>query len=206
MPAGASQAASFSVEQLTQEYLHALIADCEKLPLGTIHVTLENAEHEASISLEDVYIDLDVRPRSRGKDTMLSRGKTEATPDDIQAEREPQRVPIVEALTNENLRRIVLLGEAGSGKTTCVHYLTIALSSIHLNVITKKPLPEDSSLARYFPIRLILRDVTIPPDTKMDGVDILWNSLRADLTKKSAGNRLTCYFLICKHGSKPRPA
>jgi formylglycine-generating enzyme required for sulfatase activity len=164
--------ASVSIEQLTQEYLHALVADCEKLPLGSIHVTLEKAEHEASISLEDVYIDLDVRPRAREEKEMQAE------------EREPQRTPIIEALADEKLRRVVLLGEAGSGKTTCVHYLTIALSSIHQNITTKKPLPAGSTLARYFPIRLILRDVTIPTDRKTCGVDILWNALRGDLTKK----------------------
>ncbi|MEK6751340.1 MAG: SUMF1/EgtB/PvdO family nonheme iron enzyme [Chloroflexota bacterium] len=167
--------ASFSVEQLTHEYLQTLAAECEKLPLGTIHVTLEKAEHEASISLEDVYIDLDIRPRTRGQQ---KEKEMEA------AEREPQRIPIAQALEDEKLRRVVLLGEAGSGKTTCVHYLTIALAAIQQNVIAKKPLPKDSTLARYFPIRLILRDVTIPTDIKTDGVDILWNALRADLAKK----------------------
>lgn len=167
--------ASDSVERLTHEYLQALAAECEKLPLGTIHVTLEKAEHEASISLEDVYIDLDIRPRARGQQ---KEKEMEA------AEREPQRIPIAQALEDENLRRVVLLGEAGSGKTTCVHYLTIALSAIQQNAIAKKPLPEDSTLARYFPIRLILRDVAIPTDIKTGGVDILWNALRADLTKK----------------------
>ncbi|MBI5822539.1 MAG: SUMF1/EgtB/PvdO family nonheme iron enzyme [Chloroflexi bacterium] len=164
-----------SMEQLTHEYLQALAAECEKLPLGTIHVTLEKAEHEASISLEDVYIDLDIRPRARGQQ---KEKEMEA------AEREPQRIPIAQALEDAKLRRVVLLGEAGSGKTTCVHYLTIALAAIQQNAIAKKPLPENSTLARYFPIRLILRDVAIPTDTKTGGVDILWNALRADLTKK----------------------
>jgi hypothetical protein len=99
-----------SVEQLTQEYLQALTAECERLPLGAIHVTLEKEEREASISLEDVYIDLDVRPRQRGKDAMSLRGKAEAIPDGIQEEREPKRTPILEALADEDLRRVVLLG------------------------------------------------------------------------------------------------
>jgi len=70
-------------------------------------VTLEKAEHEASISLEDVYIDLDIRPRARGRE---ARGQKELEA----AEREPQRTPIVQAFEDEKLRRVVLLGEAGS--------------------------------------------------------------------------------------------
>jgi len=79
-----------------------------------------------------------------------------------------------------------LRGEAGSGKTTCVHYLTIELASVHQKVTAKKPLPEGSKLAQYFPVRLILRDVAeyIPSEVKADGVDILWNALRGYLTKK----------------------
>jgi formylglycine-generating enzyme required for sulfatase activity len=188
--------ASYSVEQLTHEYLQALAAECEKLPLGTIHVTLEKAEHEASISLEDVYIDLDIRPRSRGQQKEKEMEL---------AEREPQRIPIAQALEDEKLRRVVLLGEAGSGKTTCVHYLTIALSAIQQNAIAKKPLPEDSTLARYFPIRLILRDVAIPTDIKTGGVDILWNALRADLTKKIGKEQADLLFPHLQNRIKTTP-
>jgi len=176
--ANAPQDPPVSTEQLTQDYLQALIDDCEKLPLGTIHVAFEEAEHEASISLEDVYIDLDVRPRTRGERAPKEMESTERE--------EEQRIPIAEALGDEALRRVVLRGEAGSGKTTCVHYLTIELASVHQKVTAKKPLPEGSKLAQYFPVRLILRDVAeyIPSEVKADGVDILWNALRGYLTKK----------------------
>ncbi|GAB4542445.1 MAG: SUMF1/EgtB/PvdO family nonheme iron enzyme [Anaerolineales bacterium] len=169
--------APVSIEQLTHDYLEHLKRDCEKLPLGTIHVKFSEVENESSISLEDVYIDLDVAPRSRKE-----RGQKEME----SMERQERRVSIVEALNDKSLRRAVLLGEAGSGKTTCVHYLTLALASIQQKAISKMPLPEDSALARYFPVRLILREAAteIPDDEKTDSVDILWNALKTYLIKK----------------------
>ncbi|MCX6056754.1 MAG: SUMF1/EgtB/PvdO family nonheme iron enzyme [Chloroflexi bacterium] len=167
-----------SVERLREKYLKSLADRCEKLPLGTIHQTLEDAEHDVSISLENVYIDLDVTPHMREE-----RGQkiTEMN------ERAPQRIPIIEALEDEKMRRVVLLGEAGSGKTTCVNYLMIALSAIQQKMMTEKPLKQDSPLANYFPVRLILREVAseyIPSDVKKGGVDILWNALRGQLERE----------------------
>jgi formylglycine-generating enzyme required for sulfatase activity len=169
-----------SKEELVLAYLRNLAQECDKLPLGVIHRNFQEFAKEDSILLQNVYTDLDIQLRSFAnysqKDIQLEEGQ------------QFQRIPVLSALADNKLRRVVLLGDAGSGKTTCVHYITFALSMIQQKLVgAENLLPENSRLTHYFPIRIVLREVAarhIPLNIQAGNVDILWNALHADLIKR----------------------
>jgi formylglycine-generating enzyme required for sulfatase activity len=168
-------------EELTFAYLRALASECSELPLGIVDPRFLEKAGKDSITLPGVYIDLDVQPPSTEERT---KQKTEEPI--FERERE-NRVPVLEALTDPTLRHLVLLGDPGSGKTTCLHYLTYALSLSKQNDPSASELfPENWQLKSFFPIRLVLREVAaqhIPAGIKKGSPEIIWNALRAELVR-----------------------
>jgi formylglycine-generating enzyme required for sulfatase activity len=168
-------------EELTLAYLRALASECSELPLGIVDPRFLEKAGKGSITLPGVYIDLDVQPPSTEE-------RTKQKPEESIFDREREnRVPVLEALTDPTLHHLVLLGDPGSGKTTCLHYLTYALSlSQQKDPSASELFPEDWQLKEFFPIRLVLREVAarhIPAGTKKGSADIIWNSLRAEITR-----------------------
>ncbi|RJP49664.1 MAG: NACHT domain-containing protein [Anaerolineaceae bacterium] len=188
-------------DDLTQVYLRHLAQDCEKLPLGFIHRDFQ--ENEGKVLLHDIYTDLDVKPPIKDKEYQKRRNEEEFA--EVFLERE-HRVPVLEALTLPNKQRIVLLGDAGSDKTTCVHYLAAALAELRQNTKTHSPLPE--ALTRHFPIRLILREVAsahIPPNARDGNVDVIWKALRGDLTKRLGADQAAGFFPVFQKRVQSEP-
>ncbi|MBK6434156.1 MAG: SUMF1/EgtB/PvdO family nonheme iron enzyme [Anaerolineae bacterium] len=170
------------VEVLLAAYLRSLAAECSRLPLGLIDTEFVRSSGESPVLLADVYVDLDVVsvPAERTRDERslalhLARGK------------EGDRTPLLEAIAVATKRRIVLTGDAGSGKTTFVNYLTYLLA-------THSPaLPQ--ALADALPVRLLLREVAarqIPLDARQGAAAMIWAALRDDLRQRlgeTAGDR-----------------
>ena len=179
--------------ELKLAYLRALASECSELPLGIVDPRFLEKAGKDSITLPGVYIDLDVQPPAGEEGTKQK-------PDENIFDREREhRIPVLEALSSQpTLRHLVLLGDPGSGKTTCLHYLTYALSLSQQNDPTANKLfPENWRIKGYFPIRLVLREVAaqhIPAGAKKGSVDILWNSLRAELSRLLGNEISTALF------------
>lgn len=187
-------APAVSAEQLQKDYLRILSSQCKKLPLGAIHPNMEEAERKLMISLEDVYIDLEVLPPARSE-RQMERGE------------EARRVSLPLALQKKKLRRVVVTGDAGAGKSTFVNYMLIALAAPYLNEAAKKPLPKGSTLAGMFPVRILLREAAaqIPAGAKTADVNFLWNALRSDILKKFQCDDAETLFARLKHLIETQP-
>ncbi len=168
-------------KELILAYLRSLASECSRLPLGVVDPRFLEKMQDDSLSLSGIYIDLDVQPPfEEGEEKHKAKEEFQF----LERERN-NRVPVMEALNDERLRHLVLLGDPGSGKTTCLHYITLALSLARQDdSAAENLLPEDWKLKKHFPVRLILRDVAaqhISADLKKGNADVVWNAIRADL-------------------------
>jgi|GEM_PF-3568443 len=142
---------------LEAAYLRAVYADAARLPLATI-IQNEAEGADAALTLDGVFTGL-LTKRSVILNEEPLIAKTRSTPGS------PSH------LLAKN-RRMVLLGDPGSGKSTFVNFLALCLAGEHLgypaNLTTlKQPIPReeeeeefpnDWNLGALFPVRVILRD------------------------------------------------
>ena len=179
-------------EELLRAYYHALAAECARLPLGVVDPKFAAPGREGEVSLHQVYVDLDVVApvREEAEDThawglRLARGEGD------------RRTPLLEALATPAATHAVLLGDAGSGKTTFVNYLVYRLAAAASDKDTQaEDLP--APFQGLWPIRLLLRDVAtyVPAEAACGTAVMLWNALRADMAARlneAAAERLLPY-------------
>jgi hypothetical protein len=140
-----------------QAYYRCLAAQCSRLPLGVIDVERVRTGSDNAIPLPAVYVDLDVvsaPPRQADSQETDGADAGQAWAWRMARGEGSERTPLLDALLQPAAARAVLLGDAGSGKTTFVNYLTYLLA-------TDAPsLPEQ--LRGRLPVRLILREVAGP--------------------------------------------
>ena len=166
------------VDTLLKAYYRSLAAECSRLPLGVIDVEFVRTSRKGDVPLPDVYVDLDVTTPPKpdeGEDRRDWALRLEKGDGD-------NRTALLEAITHENNQRAVLLGEAGSGKTTFVNYLTYLLAT------ESETLPE--TLQGLLPVRLILRQVAaqhIPTQNTDGGAHLLWDALEGDIARRLGG-------------------
>ena len=163
-----------STGNLLAYYYRWLAVECRRLPLGVIDSDWLGGEQQ-TVPLPDVYVDLDVTysapseaESQRGWALRLMRGLGEG------------RLPALDVLAREP--RAVLVGDAGSGKTTFVNYLTYLLAQP--DAPAANALPE--ALRGRLAARLVLRDVAaehIPADARRGEAAMLWQALEADLAR-----------------------
>ncbi len=156
---------------LLAAYLRSVAHECGRLPLGLLDPDFATPGAEAQVTLRNVYTDLDVVSPPPGEEEghrfwgmRLAKGE------------EGARTPVLEAIAQPESPYLALLGEAGSGKSTFVNYLTSALSG------EGEGLPD--ALKGLLPIRIILRNAHIPLETGGGTEVLLWNALRADLAER----------------------
>ena len=156
---------------LLAAYLRSVAHECSRLPLGLLDPDFAMPGAESQVTLRNVYTDLEVVSPPRGEEEShrfwgmrLAKGE------------EGARTPVLEAIAQPDIPYLALLGEAGSGKSTFVNYLTSALSG------QGEGLPD--TLKGLLPIRLILRNAHIPLETGAGTEVLLWNALRADLVER----------------------
>ena len=157
-------------EILYQAYLSSLAGDCGRLPLGVIDSQFRGGV-ERAVGLSEVYVELDVtrtaRPEEAGEERAwawrLVRGEAS------------ERVPATQAVAREDGRCFVLLGEAGSGKTTFGHHLCHALAQ-------GGDVP--AGLDGLVPVRFVLREAAawhLLAAAEDGAAGSLWDTLGADL-------------------------
>lgn len=167
-----------STEDLLRGYYRALAQECRRLPLGVVDPRFVQLGDKGKVSLVEVYTDLDVVSAPRADDEAaarwgwrLARGES------------GERIPLLQAITEPSARRLVLVGDAGSGKTTFVNYVAYSLAEA-LADGTPPPLPD--ALHGALPVRLLLRYVAhqIPENGTRGCADLLWQALRADAAER----------------------
>jgi formylglycine-generating enzyme required for sulfatase activity len=187
-------------EALLRAYYRALAADCRHLPLGVVDPKFVRPGREGEVSLNEIYVDLDVvaSPRDEGEDTRqwglrLARGEGR------------ERMDLLEALAQDDARYVTLLGDPGSGKTTFVNYVTYLLADAASRDATPPLLP--ASLRDLWPVRLVLRDVAahLPLDASCGRAAMLWDAVAADIAArlgKVSARRLLPYIQarLLRHG------
>jgi formylglycine-generating enzyme required for sulfatase activity len=180
-------------EDLLAAYYRCVAAECSRLPLGVIDTQFVRASQggptggEQAIPLPDIYVDLDVvapveerKRNARAWALQLARGEG------------GERTPLLDALARPAAARAVLLGDAGSGKTTFVNYLAYLLAA------DPARLPEP--LRGQLLVRLTLREAAarcIPADATQGAAEMLWDALHADIAAqlgKPAADKLFPYL------------
>ena len=167
-------------------YLRYLANVCNVLPLRVIDPQYASPTGETA-TLSDVYTNLEVTTTSEVKDDHHKSRERE-----IQfAEREKaRRLTVLEVVSDPKLRRLVLLGDPGGGKSTFVNYLAFCLARHWLEPEAKwlERLP-DWTLGALMPVRVILRDwvawVSDAPQSRnarQPNAQSLWDFLKHDLT------------------------
>lgn len=156
-------------------YLRSLALECSKLPLGLLDEQFANRN---PLLLKDVYIDLDVLEMYLDRTKELHLLKRE-----LEQPKGGERVPLIDAIAGKKMRRIALLGVAGSGKTTFTNYLTYLLTRAYTED-KQADLPE--ALRGLVPVRLVLRKAAahIPLGVECGEAEMLWNALEEDLKNK----------------------
>ncbi len=181
-------------DELMRAYLRALANECCRLPLGIVAPRFLDSNRESGVRLSDIYVDLDVQPPARER---AARGKRD---EPLEMEARSERTPILNALADPQLTRLVLLGDPGSGKSTFVQYLAFALAQIHLREPNADALlPAEFTARTLFPIRLVLREVAaqhIPPNASRGNAPMLWDALHSDLTARLGADAARALFPV----------
>ena len=164
-------------DKLLEVYYRWLAEECRRLPLGVIDAKFVRTNVDETVPLPDVYVDLDVVPSTpqeeetkRGWALRLARAGTDAG----------GRIPALDALAEQT--RAVLIGDAGSGKTTFVNYLTYLLAQP--GSLAAGALPE--ALRGRLALRLVLREAAadhVPADSEQGDADMLWRAVEADMAR-----------------------
>lgn len=168
------------LDVLQAAYLRAVADECSRLPLGILDPKWVRTTQQKQIALPDVYVDLDVVTPALGRDQdehalalRLARGAGD------------DRTPLLQAVAASAGRTLVLLGDAGSGKSTFVSYLTFLLAA-------NSP-AAPTALAGLLPVRLLLREVvawqaparrTRVAANTADAGQLLWDALKADVGRR----------------------
>lgn len=153
-------------------YYRALANECRRLPLGVIDVKFVQTSGEQPLPLPDIYVDLDV------VGALAERGDERTWAGRLARGEGRDRIPLMEAVTDPRRRHLVLLGDAGSGKTTFVNYLTYLLA-------TQDP-AAPAALHQALPVRLLLRDVAadhIPADAHKGSAQMIWRAMQDDMRR-----------------------
>ena len=169
-------------KELLAAYLEWLTGECHNLPLGLIDIRFVDAVGKQSVTLTDVYVDLDVVAPAED-DKRAGKGKTPSAQEVrtwalqlVRGEGGGGRTSLLDVLSDPKSSHIVLLGEAGSGKTTFVNYLAYLLASGSADT--------PAALRGLLPVRLTLRDVAarhMPGAAAHGEAQWIWEALRADI-------------------------
>ncbi|RRR74395.1 MAG: NACHT domain-containing protein [Candidatus Viridilinea halotolerans] len=119
---------------LHKAYLAYLIHELRLLPV----IPIKNSDRTTRLPLQDVYVQLRVIERAQSEQFQrMMQGEQERTRSDAKQEAPDERVfalfgqplpPGVATFPGERVTRMLLIGDAGSGKTTTLHYGALVLA------------------------------------------------------------------------------
>ncbi len=164
---------------LFEPYLRRVAVECNQLQyLGDISKFYANPTEERTLTLADVYTRLETtrtvereQPEpERSEFSFLERERT-------------RRETVLEAVSADEAQRVVLLGDAGSGKSTFVNHLAFCLAQARLgDKLDWLEKLQGWTFGALIPVRVVLRELMAQTDlTREPTADVLWDFIRADL-------------------------
>jgi predicted NACHT family NTPase len=163
---------------LLAAYYRDLAAECSRLPLGVVDPRFAQPGTRTEVSLPSVYTDLHVVsiPREEGEDERRY-GLRLARADG------GERKALLDLVTGDRGGRVVLVGDAGSGKSTFVDYLAYRLA---VAFVGDEDIDLPSVLQGLLPLRLVLRRAaaSIPLEASEGQGEILWKVIADDVARR----------------------
>jgi formylglycine-generating enzyme required for sulfatase activity/energy-coupling factor transporter ATP-binding protein EcfA2 len=167
-----------------EPYLRRAAEDCNQLQyLGNIDKQYADVTRERALTLMDVYTRLET--------TGLVERKEDQGPKEFQQEirasflerEKPRRLTVIQTVSETDAPRIVLLGDAGSGKSTFVNHLAYCLAQARLgDKLDWLEKLQGWTFGALLPVRVVLRELMAQTDlTREPTADVLWDFIRADL-------------------------
>ncbi|MEE8586305.1 MAG: SUMF1/EgtB/PvdO family nonheme iron enzyme, partial [Acidobacteriota bacterium] len=140
-------------EELRNRYCGRLVSECNRLRLTTIDVKAATRPEAAELELSEVFTSLDVIESQRLED-LQEEGRASLT--GLESQR-LGRMPATAAVSR--WKRLVLLGDPGSGKSTFVNYLSLCLAGDWLGEkVNASSLGEAWKAPRLLPVLVVLRE------------------------------------------------
>jgi class 3 adenylate cyclase/Mrp family chromosome partitioning ATPase len=142
--------------RLLLRYLIEVWESSVGLKLTTIDLKAVGSREAAELDLAAVFTDLDVHDAPGGLESLL---RSDPPPPGLAGlTRDTGRLAVTGALSGHP--RLVILGDAGSGKSTLMNFLALCLAGEGLGhrEVNARRLGEAWKLPRLLPIRLLLRD------------------------------------------------
>ena len=159
-----------------REYFLRLLDEGDKLPLELMDP--RETRRKESTRLHDVFTTLDVADRRQPDEQERQFAR--------ELEREERRRLALEAISQPETSKAVLLGDAGAGKSTLAQYLTICLAGAHLSY----PKINQLSLQKYgwqlghlplWPVYVLFREYAAHG---LPANQTLWQFICDDLSKR----------------------
>jgi formylglycine-generating enzyme required for sulfatase activity/nucleoside phosphorylase len=190
-------------QQAEAVYRQELADRCNILPISVVDTTAESIA-DAPLSLAEVYINLDTRQTEivTAIDKALqdvARGESSNQPEELpsrgrEGDKNIRQISALEATILH--RRLVLVGDPGSGKSTFINHLTYVLAKPDWARLPKGPVREywarlpkgPVRKQQALPILVILRDFARWLDAKQPlpkpSFHLLWSFIRHDLKER----------------------
>lgn len=173
-----------SMSAAERDYLRWLLAKHSRVQLNTLNQHLAVHQNAPEISLNEIFVQLDIKHTQESIDREVS---PEA--------RAP--VPVLDAINRRDV--VVVLGDPGSGKTTLLNFLTFCLAGARLYPLDGRYLAQLSLPQRggrsavnwthgaLLPIRVNLRDFVqnLPSGTRRGTAKLLMEHITSQLKEHS---------------------
>ena len=167
-----------------EPYLRRAAEDCNQLQyLGNIDKQYADVTRERALTLMDVYTRLETTglvERTEEQESKEFQHKFRAS---FLEREKPRRLTVIQAVSETDAPRIVLLGDAGSGKSTFVNHLAYCLAQARLgNKLDWLEKLQGWTFGALLPVRVVLRELMAQTDlTREPNAEVLWDYIRADL-------------------------
>ncbi len=175
------------ISDVEREYLWWLITVANRIPLGELNLDMASPDRSAlDVRLDTIYVPLDIM---RTQAALRQRdGFDDRVP-----------VPALDAVLRN--RRLVILGDPGSGKTTFLNFLTLCLAGARLypkrGYLERLTVPRQGRRKAVtwkrevlLPVRIDLRDFvrSIPPDARRGTASMVWSHITTQLAERNLGD------------------